>query len=269
MINRPTFLTGLASSALAAAVPAGIDFSFPGRLGVVTQRLNESAPAIAYHADDIFASASIIKLLIALAVTRRLAQTKTPWDDALALQAAQIVSSSETFETAKPGTKATYAALLSAMIAQSDNTAANVLADFIGLDALNYTAAQLGLPRTKMGRHFMDFDARKAGHENYTSAADMARLTRLIALDPVKYQRIIGAMLSQEDRELIPAAIVRSVMIADKTGTLPDVRHDVAIVGFASASPYVLAILSGGFQDLKTAARGIRSIVAQIDRVMV
>ncbi len=76
-------------------------------------------------------------------------------------------------------------------------------------------------------------------------------------------------MLSQEDRELIPAAIVRSVMIADKTGTLPDVRHDVAIVGFASASPYVLAILSGGFQDLKTAARGIRSIVAQIDRVMV
>lgn len=256
------------ASSLAAALPGGIDFAFEGRVAVVAQRLGDDAPAIAYHGDEAFASASIIKLLIAVAVTQNLAQSSTSWNDSLVLGKAQIVPASETFEKAQPGSSATYAALLSAMIAQSDNTAANVLLDYVGFDNVNYLAAQLGLPQTKMARHFMDFAARKSGRENFTSASDMARLARLIASDAVKYQRIIGAMMSQEDRELIPASIERPVIVANKTGTLPDVRHDVAIVGFNSPSPYVLAILTSGFTNMKTATTRIRAIAKQVDASM-
>lgn len=267
-MTRVEFIGSLLASSLGAALPSTMDFTFAGRVAVVAQRLRDGAPIIAYHADDAFASASIIKLLIAVAVTQNLAQTDTNWSDLIQIQKQQIVAASETFEKVAPGTAVTYAALLSAMIAQSDNTAANVLLDRIGFENVNYLAAQVGLPQTKIARHFMDFAARKAGHENITCAADMARLTRLIASDPVKYQRIIGAMMSQEDRELIPASIERAVIIANKTGTLPDVRHDVAIVGFNSPAPYVLAILSSGFTDMKTATTQIRNIAAQVDAAM-
>ncbi len=268
MVTRTEFIGGLIASSVAPVLPGAVDFAFDGRIAVVAQRLGENAPAVVYHPDDAFASASVVKLLIAVAVTQDLAQSNTSWNDTLVVKKEQIVGASETFENAQPGSSATYAALLAAMIAQSDNTAANILLDRMGFDRVNYLSAQLGLPQTKIARHFMDFAARKAGHENMTSAGDMARLVRFIASDPVKYQRIVGAMMSQEDRELIPASIQRRVIIANKTGTLPDVRHDVAIVGFNSPAPYVLAILSGGFADMKTAQTRIRAIAAQVDAQM-
>jgi len=78
----------------------------------------------------------------------------------------------------------------------------------------------------------------------------------------------MGAMMSREERVIVPASIQRPVIFANKTGTVPDGRHDVAIVGFNSSAPYVLAILSGGFSDMKTAETRIRSIAAQIDAQM-
>jgi beta-lactamase class A len=270
MPTRAEFLISMAAAA--------IDFSFPGRVAVVAQRLGENAPFVSYHADDVFPSASTIKLLIAVSVTQALERSGGDWSTTRTLTAADIVPASETFGTARTGSKATIAALLNAMISQSDNTAANVLARFIGLDALNYNAAQLGLPKTRMGRFFMDFKARAAGRDNYTSAADMARLATTIAADPALYQRTVGAMLGQEDRVMIPAAIKRPVMIANKTGTLPDVRHDVAIVGLASGLPYVVAILTGALRQahgpsipqddrrwMAAAEARIRSIAADVD----
>lgn len=267
MPTRPDFLAGLAASTAVAAAPLKLPFS--GRIAVVAQRLHDGAPFVSRNANERFASASVIKLLIAVAVTQKLAHEGVPWEKTLTLQKAQIVPASETFEYAKPGSKATFAALLMAMIAQSDNTAANVLADYVGFEQLNFQAARLGMPETRMGRHFMDFAARKAGHENYTSAADMARIARLIASEPVTYQRTVGAMMSQEDRLMIPAAVKRPVIIANKTGLLNDARHDVAIIGFNSPAPYVLAILTGDFSSIGAAEAGVREAAAEVDTAAV
>lgn len=266
MPTRPDFLAGLVASTAAAATPK---VPFSGRIAVVAQRLHDGAPFISRNSSERFASASVIKLLIAVAVTQKLAGDGIGWDKTLTLQKAQIVPASETFEKAQPGTKATFAALLMAMIAQSDNTAANVLADYVGFEQLNYQAAGLGMPQTRMGRHFMDFAARKAGHENYTSAADMARIAQLIAAEPVRYQRIVGAMMGQEDRLMIPAAVKRQVIVANKTGLLNDARHDVAIVGFDSSSPYVVAVLTGDFASISAAEAAVRDAAAEVDAAAV
>ena len=266
-MQRAEFLAGLAAAGIASP-GSSIDFTFPGHVAVVAQRVNSDRPQISYEGSERFSSASVIKLLIAVDATDKIAQTGASWSQHRVLTQAEIVPASETFGKVRPGEKATFAALLSAMISQSDNTAANALADYAGFPSLNERAAQLGLRRTKMERHFMDFKARAAGRDNFTSAADMTRLTRFIALHPHRYSHAIQAMLRQEDRELIPAAIARNVKIANKTGTLTDVRHDVAIVGYGSPSAYVLAILTSDFPSLDAAQVHIRRIAAQVDARM-
>jgi beta-lactamase class A len=271
VLTRNEFINGLlaASSASAARIhtPA-IDFTFPGKIAVVAQRLTASAPAIAHNANLRFSSASVIKLLIAVAVTQKIARSDASWNAQLPLERAEIVGASESFGNAKPESHASYAALLSAMISQSDNTAANVLADDAGFGTIDALAANLGLTKTRLERHFMDFRARAAGRDNFTSASDMVRLTRFIASRPQKYDRILSAMLHQEDRDLIPAGIARRVAIANKTGELTDVRHDVAIVGEGSPSAYILAILTSGFSSMAIATERIRAVARQVDAVM-
>ncbi len=140
------------------------------------------------------------------------------------------------------------------MIEQSDNTAANVLADWVGFERVGLTADAAGLSQTEMRRHFMDFTARSAGIDNTTSARDMGLLLLGIARGSASSgfvgvsrdgcRKIVDLMLGQEDRETIPAGVTRTVSVANKTGELIGVRHDIAIVNVANANAYVVGLLS-------------------------
>jgi beta-lactamase class A len=127
-----------------------------------------------------------------------------------------------------------------------------------------------------MRRHFMDFDARARGVDNTTSARDMGVLALGIAngrslgyagASAASCRRITRYMLAQEDRESIPAGIARDVKIANKTGELQDVRHDVAIVDLDGANPYVVALLSANLTHRSAAFARLRELAANIDRV--
>jgi len=173
-----------------------------------------------------------------------------------------------------PGEQASLEHLAAATIERSDNTAANVLADWVGFAEIGRMAEIAGLEQTEMRRHFMDFTARGAGIDNTTTARDMAALLRGIALGAASgfagvssdgCSRIVAFMLAQEDRETIPAGVARPVPIANKTGELTGVRHDVAIVGAGLPDAYVLTLLSSGFDHRATAIARLRTIAAQID----
>ena len=54
-----------------------------------------------------------------------------------------------------------------------------MLLDLVSLEAVNATMQGLGLTKTRLERRFMDFAARKAGRDNWTTAGEMARLFTL------------------------------------------------------------------------------------------
>lgn len=198
------------------------------------------------------------------------------WSDVLTLRAREIVGASESFGNASAGTRATLRRLAVAMVAQSDNTAANALADRLSFARVNAVADSLDLSKTRLRRHFMDFAARARGIDNTTSAADMGSLllgigrgargksTRVAS--PTSCRAMVAIMLRQEDRDTIPAGIHRRVAIANKTGVLPDIRNDVAIVDPLGGDPYVVALLSQFKPLLATQAYArLRIIAGEVD----
>ncbi len=58
------------------------------------------------------------------------------------------------------------------MICLSDNTATNILIDYIGMDKINECIKEKGFTGTVLGRKMMDAEARKAGKDNFTTPKD-------------------------------------------------------------------------------------------------
>lgn len=275
-MRRHAFILGAASAALAARTRAEESWPFPGTLAIFARRIEESRPIVSLHASLRLPSASTIKLVIAAAIARRIDAGTLSWSDDLLIRAHDIVGSSEAFGHVPPGSTASVRALMRAMIARSDNTAGNVLADHCSFVGVNYIAQSLGLAQTRLRRHFMDFAARARGIDNTTSAADMgslllgiagsARGLRTDVASTAGCRAIVDIMLGQEDRDTIPAALGRGIPIANKTGVLPDVRNDIAIVDPYGRKPYVVALLSRfPPRDASAAYARLREIAAEVN----
>ncbi len=240
--------------------------------------MHDDEPFAVHDASVALPAASVIKLVILVGIEREIDAGRATWHETLSLLSREIVGASETFGTARAGSRATIRRLAVAMIDQSDNTAANALADRLSFEGVNAVAASLGLAKTRLRRHFMDFAARARGIDNTTSAADMGRLLLGIERGARSMpQRVAGAsscrdmveiMLRQEDRVTIPDGIARRVPIANKTGVLPGVRNDVAIVDPFGSAPYVVAMLSTFPAQMELLAYAqLRATAGRIDRL--
>ena len=132
------------------------------------------------------------------------------------------------------------------MIAESDNTATNVLIDRLGFSAVNAYAAEHALTQTSLGRKMMDYDAMARGEDNYTSASDIAQLLLQAAdgklVSPEASERAIGYLRDQTDAAGIAQGLPQGITFAHKTGVLDDVRHDGGIV--YAERPYVLVVMA-------------------------
>jgi beta-lactamase class A len=163
---------------------------------------------------------------------------------------------------ARVGERLSVRELTRLMIQESDNIAALVLLDAVGVANVNATADRLGLHAT----HLVDHRAGDQG-EHTTSAADMARLLTLLTAGQVVDQRVSEATLAElELRQSVTwlgDGLPFWVKVAHKWGDLPQARNDVGVV--FSPPPrgsYVLAVLSeGGQPDEVSAAIGRASRV--------
>lgn len=136
--------------------------------------------------------------------------------------------------------------LLTLMIVQSDNTAANLLIDIAGFDAVNDLMDFLNLKNTILQRKMMDFHAVKAGRENVTSAQDMVRLLELLyrgeLIDEAASAYMIETMKKQLDRSMMRLHIPDETVIAHKTGELDCLSHEAGIV-YHETGDYILVVL--------------------------
>lgn len=71
---------------------------------------------------------------------------------------------------------------------------------------------------------------------------------------------MVVTMLGQEDRDKIVRGLPHIIAVANKTGELPQVRHDAAIVDPFGARPYILVVLEKGLRDQTQGVLGINRI---------
>ena len=220
--------------------------NFRGTAGIVIEDL-DTEWEISFNKDTLIPSASLVKVPIMLACFYAAEDGKINLGDEIYIKSSEIVSGSRELGNKAPGSAFTVEELFRPMITESDNTAANALIDLLGFNASNGYFKKMGLKNTNIARKMLDFDKRKEGEENYTTAQDMAYL-----LEGLYHESILNKDVSrkcmvllgeQKINDRIPRKLPRGTFVAHKTGLEKYVCHDAGIV-FTDKGNFLICILT-------------------------
>jgi beta-lactamase class A len=226
---------------------------------------------LAIDADRPVPGASTLKVLILVEAHAQAIEGTFRFSDSVVLLEEDVVGGTGSLGRERPGSAWTYAQLARKMIAESDNTASNLLVRRLGMERINARARALGLAVTRLERFFMDFAARREGRENWTTAREMGRLLGAILRREILTPEACDAMiraLEATSRGRIAAGVPRNVPVGHKSGSLPGGRHDVGWVRLPGR-PYLLCIFlenvlerpggdgDGGVEAIEAAAQAV------------
>lgn len=232
-VSRASWIAGLQQDIEALVEPYGDSVSvYAVALDPQTFASLDGEVAVAPDARRV--AASIIKLPILACALETVTAGELSLDEQITVTQQDIVGGSGSIQSRGAGVSYSIDELLHAMIAQSDNVAANLVIGRLGMDTVNETCAALGLTQTVLARLMMDAEAQAQGRENYTSARDAAVVLQRLAAGtiatPELCERARGYLLAQEDARGIVEGVSGGVLVAHKTGSLANAQHDAAIV---------------------------------------
>ncbi|MCR5175763.1 MAG: class A beta-lactamase-related serine hydrolase [Anaerovibrio sp.] len=193
-------------------------------------------------------SASMIKVFIMAYLMDEVSHAKLNLNSTLTLKASDKVGGAGIISGWSTGTEISLDTLTRLMITESDNTATNMLIDYLGMDNINSYIRQKGYSDTVLQRKMMDLEAVSAGRENYTSVKDLGDFfTGLNNHSCVSYeydQKMVDILLKQTDTEVFPAALPQ-VQIAHKTGELDHLYDDGGII-YTENGSYIVVVMNDG-----------------------
>jgi beta-lactamase class A len=220
----------------------------PGRVAIYLRDLNNDR-SWSYHPDDLFPSASLIKVPVMAAVFQKMQAGELSLNDRLTLRRRSRVGGSGSLKWRPDGSKLRVSELLRHMISESDNTATAMLLDAIGIGYAQRTFPNIGLLYTGIYPEGMSIKGGRVAHENYTTAREMSMLMeniyrgRLVGkeesrlmLDILRYPKATASRLAK--------GLPRGWVIAHKTGLLRRACHDSAII-FTPYGDYAITVLTG------------------------
>src|SRR5882757_1387453 len=150
-----------------------IDAHLDGVVGVAIEDLS-TGRTLFLNPDEILPQASSIKIAVVAELYHQHQERKLKLDDLYTVNAADLVPDSNIMGGLTPGvTRVTNRDLATMMIAVSDNSAANVLIDRVGMENVNAFLENLGLHQIRLHRKMMDLKAAAEGRENVATPREM------------------------------------------------------------------------------------------------
>ena len=153
--------------------------------------------------------------------------------------------------------------LLRRMIDASSNLATNVLIELVGAARVQRTIRRLGCRDMLVLRGVEDGKAYRKGLSNRATARDLRVLLASIARDeaasPSACAEMRRILFGQKFKEMIPAGLPPGTRVAHKTGSITRIHHDAAIVYPEQGKPYVLVVLTRGWDEKKESAGVVAS----------
>jgi beta-lactamase class A len=241
-----------------------------GKVALYATQLNTGA-TVSLDPDVIVQTASVVKLTILYEAMEQVRAGKSHWDDKITLQPGDGVSGSGLLLFLDTPQTLTLKDILTLMVIMSDNTAANLAMDKLGLANINARIAWMGLHDThlykKIGKPAtepMPPDQPKYGLGK-TTPREMAAVMERIGLCELDQQPDRSAPIPDADaaicgvamkmlrnqfyRDTIPRYLEKldatetGSGTASKTGSLNAVRNDVAIVA-GKTGPILISIFT-------------------------
>jgi len=230
-------------------------------------------------------AASTMKLPLVIAAFRRVARGELHLDAPVAVTGtfASVLDGSpfdlDESEDQDPRTWAavggtrTLRELAEQAITHSSNIATNLLVGVVGLAEVAEVLRIVGCsPATVVGRGIEDAVARRAGITNTVTAADLGLLMAAVgrrepALGGDEVLTPVEEMLARQVHvDQVPAGLPPGTTTASKSGWIPGVSHDVALVRPVGEDPFVLAVCTTIDLDETEAAVFVAGIARDVWR---
>ena len=217
---------------------------FPGKASLYYKNL-VTGVSFSHQPDLPLIAASVIKLPIMAEAFRQIRDGEITEDVKFIIEASHKMPSCGVLSYLNSGTEVTLVDLITLMIIVSDNTATNLLIDFLRPDSINETLRALGAAGSRLNRRLFEPELSRQGIQNYMTAGDMGRLLEKIyreeAISPEASRKMLHILSCQQLNGKIPFYLHgRGIRVAHKTGEDDGITHDVGIV-FAR-EPFVLCI---------------------------
>ncbi|MBX6349965.1 MAG: serine hydrolase [Clostridia bacterium] len=233
---------------------------FSGVLALYARDLRDG-DELQVDADRVCETASVIKVPILVALSELVEAGRLGWETTVAVRPENRTTGSGVLADLEDGLRLRISDLASLMIVVSDNVATNELIDRVGLEAVNAAMERRGLRQTRLHKKLF---WNLPGPLGTTTPREMAELmvairdgrcvspaadARMLAIlrrqhfNAATLRRFPYALVAEEDAGLRPA-----VAVASKSGSLPGVRNDVALVS-TPAGDYVVSMFTAGCRD--------------------
>jgi beta-lactamase class A len=249
----------VASGLLAALV--ALTSGYQGKVAVYATDIT-TGREVALNADTPVPTASVIKLAILFEALKQMQEGRVHFDDPITMNKSDQVGGSGVLGLFDTPMQLTLKDALTMMIATSDNTGTNLVIDHLGLKSVDDRIGWMGLEQTWLYKKVftppvgpMPADQKQFGLGKTTAREMAAIMTRFATCNLNAPGTAAPSPPSASDRALCDAALnmlkhqtdgnsipryLTGVDVANKTGSLDDVRNDVAIV-YAKNGPIVIS----------------------------
>lgn len=219
-----------------------------------------------YNENVVIPSASLIKVPIMAEILSQVKNRKLSLNQRIVVKDEDKVPYS-ILSLLQTGNSYTLKDIITLMIIQSDNTATNLLIHIAGIENINNLLKSINVRSTVLQRKMMDFEARRQGMDNYTTAADIARIIELIfkgvLVDQEYSNMMINIMKEQLYNDMVHMYIPDDIVVAHKTGSLHGIDHDAGIVYLDNCN-YIFSILTWNAHNNSTSRR----VVSEIHKII-
>ena len=200
----------------------------------------DTGQTYSFNGDERVKTASTIKIAVMIEAFARVAEGKAKWTDELVLTKAARYGGSGILPELSDGLRLTFQDCVRLMMLLSDNTATNMVLDYLTTDAVNSRMDALGFKQTRIMRRVGGGGDSKEGklEENKrfglgaTSPHEMVQIMEKLERGEIISKSASKEMIDLMKREQARYAIGRDTSdpIASKYGALDHLRSCVAIV---------------------------------------
>ena len=214
-----------------------------GRVGFWTKPLDGEATG--FNEDLPLVAASVVKVPVMVEAFRQFRAGLLDPDEQVTIRPEDRMPSCGALTYLSDKVRPTLMDLTTLMIILSDNTAANLMIDRVGVDAVNRTMEERGVPGICLRRKFFQPQLAALGVTNTVTARGCGVLLEKIAkgelLGGEDDARMLSILYNQRLNGKIPF-FLHGVKIAHKTGEDDGTTHDAALI--QAKRPFVLCMLS-------------------------
>jgi beta-lactamase class A len=232
---------------------------FKGKVYLFAKNLDTGA-TYSFNGDERVRTASTIKVAVMIEAFTRVAEGRAKWTDELVLTKAARYGGSGVLPELADGLRLTLRDCVNLMMTVSDNTATNMVLDYLTTDAVNQRMNTLGFKNTRIMRRIGGGGESKEGKEpdnkrfglGATTPHEMAQILEKLEAGELVNKPASKEMIDLMKREQARYAIGRTnwdLPMASKYGALDRLRSCVAIL-YSKQGRIAIAITVDDMPDI-------------------